>query len=153
MSDPPSFDDMPSGAACQICFEDFSEANYAKYTTANNDKTWHGSLFCSDCIKRLIETQFGVYCKEIQQTDCMKTLRSLLERGPPINVRDKYGFPEAGDEEVGLLCFSSDKAVHPAKLKDSVTGPERMALWESQKKIMESQLEAKEKADEQSLKS
>eukprot|EP00918_Siedleckia_nematoides_P039289 GHVU01085455.1.p2 GENE.GHVU01085455.1~~GHVU01085455.1.p2 ORF type:complete len:148 (+),score=11.68 GHVU01085455.1:344-787(+) len=111
MSDPPSFDDMPSGAACQICFEDFSEANYAKYTTANNDKTWHGSLFCSDCIKRLIETQFGVYCKEIQQTDCMKTLRSLLERGPPINVRDKYGFPEAGDEEVGLLCFSSDKAV------------------------------------------
>ncbi|XP_955051.1 uncharacterized protein TA04140 [Theileria annulata] len=93
---------LPEGLTCLVCFEDLSNQNMVAYK-ANKDSSWHLSTFCVDCIKYLLKIQFHKYLNTLSTTNCAKEQRTLLDRGPPINVSDRLGFPEAGNDEVYSL--------------------------------------------------
>ena len=80
--------------------------------------------------------QFQKYMDGVQNTDCEREQRALLSRGPPIRVRDKNGFPECGDEEVGRLWLWGEGRVHEGKLDGCVEGEERIKLWNTQRQFM-----------------
>lgn len=71
---------------------------------ANRKKDWRWSQFCSSCTKELIESQFDTFYKNLQ-SDCAKTIRSLLQKGPPRFVDDPHGFPLAPPGGARLLLF------------------------------------------------
>ena len=84
----------------------------------------------------LLDTQFSKYCHDVANSTCAREQRALLARGPPINVRDKYGFPECNDEEVLDLRLSHDKSHISPRLTGAVDGSERLKLWEELKRFI-----------------
>lgn len=64
--------------------------------------------------------QFKRYCDSVANTSCAREQRSLLARGPPVNLRDRLAFPESDDQEIHSLWYAKDKAIHSARLKDSL---------------------------------
>lgn len=123
---------------CMVCFEELSKANYAEYcmrpqaaesNVEGDSGPWFPAKFCVDCIEELQASQFKRYCDSVANTTCAREQRSLLERGPPVNLRDRLAFPESEDQEIGALWYAKDNAVHTAKLKDSLEGAARQALW------------------------
>jgi len=71
----------------------------------------------------------------LANSNCAKEQKALLTRGPPVNLFDKNGFPEAGDNEIFSLLIFSEDAPRSAKLEGSLLGEERLQLWEDQKKF------------------
>ncbi|KAK6589447.1 hypothetical protein RS030_203178 [Cryptosporidium xiaoi] len=104
---------------CLICFSDLDDSNIVNYKTTQNSK-WYKSNFCIECIETLKKTQFNRYCDSVINTKCLKEQRALLLRGPPINIRDKHGFPECGEEEVYMLCKQIDNTLIDPKLEGSL---------------------------------
>eukprot|EP00389_Voromonas_pontica_P008495 GDKH01012885.1.p1 GENE.GDKH01012885.1~~GDKH01012885.1.p1 ORF type:complete len:217 (+),score=26.56 GDKH01012885.1:1-651(+) len=138
----------PEGMECLVCFDDISDENYVEYRT-NAQSPWFAGKFCESCLGRLMDSQFEKYTSDLAKTTCAREQRALLARGPPINVWDPNAFPEAGQEEVFALWFSSDKAEHPAKLKGCLEGDERLKWWEDQKRfiIKDEKVEDEESVD------
>ncbi|EAN31101.2 hypothetical protein TpMuguga_03g00364 [Theileria parva strain Muguga] len=125
---------LPEGSTCLVCFDDLSNQNMVAYK-ANKDSSWYLSTFCINCIKYLLKIQFHKYLNTLSTTNCAKEQRTLLDRGPPINVSDRLGFPEAGNAEVySLFDFGTLTPLSP-KLDGSKTGKERMELWEELNKF------------------
>lgn len=126
---------VPENLCCLICYEDIGEDNYIEYKVSENSE-WYPCKFCKDCTEILLQGQFHNYMKSVQKSDCVKEQKSLIESGPPINVKDKNGFPQTDGKEVHSLWFFSDKQIHSAKLDGSVVGEERIKLWEELKKFL-----------------
>ena len=113
---------------CVSCFSDITDENKVKYRI-NKSKEWHDCKYCEYCVKFLLENSWNIYVNEIKNTDCKKTLASLIKIGPPINLRDKTGFPNPKNtnlvKEVDELYFCSTQKTHSAKLKGSYIGKQR----------------------------
>ncbi|KEG04563.1 conserved Plasmodium protein, unknown function [Plasmodium vinckei vinckei] len=126
---------VPDNLLCLICYDDINENNYIEYKTDENSQ-WHPSMFCMNCTGILIDTQYHKYVDNVQKSDCLKEQTSLLKMGPPINVKDKNGFPLSDGKEIHSLWYFCDKQVHSAKLDGSLVGEERMKMWEELKKFL-----------------
>lgn len=126
---------VPPNITCLICYDDINETNYIEYKT-NEHSEWHPSYFCLDCTNLLIKSQYHQYINSVQKTECKREQKALLNAGPPINVKDKNGFPESEGKELFSLWYFSDKKIHSAKLDGSLEGEERKKLWEELKKFL-----------------
>ncbi|KAF7458226.1 hypothetical protein HWI79_1227 [Cryptosporidium felis] len=133
---------------CLICFSDLNEANSVEYKTGPSSE-WYRSNFCLECIESLKKSQFHRYCDSITNTKCLKEQKALLLKGPPINVWDKHGFPECGENEVFQLCRSNDKTIISPKLDGSLVGDERLNYWNYLKQFISSEMLKSEKNDQE----
>jgi len=71
----------------------------------------------------------------------------LLEKGPPIYISDKHGFPLDDDEEYVInLWYASDGQERSAKLKGAKEEDERTELWDELNKFIIE--EGKEEGDD-----
>lgn len=95
---------------CLVCFDPIDEENAVEYTLGKHEP-WYLAFFCYDCIAVLQRSQFQKYCTDLAATTCAKEQRILLERGPPINLHDKNGFPESKGEELFMLRRQADRMV------------------------------------------
>lgn len=96
---------------CLVCYDDLTNENSLEYQSVNNPTDWFPAYFCADCTGELQNIQFFKYCNDLANTTCAKEQRILLERGPPVNLRDKNAFPESGDTEIVKLRRAADKEV------------------------------------------
>ncbi|CDU19793.1 hypothetical protein YYC_05663 [Plasmodium yoelii 17X] len=126
---------VPDNLLCLICYDDINENNYIEYKTDEYSE-WYPSMFCMNCTGILIDTQYHKYVDSVQKSDCLKEQTSLLKMGPPINVKDKNGFPLSDGKEIHSLWYFCDKQVHSAKLDGSLLGEDRMKMWEELKKFL-----------------
>ncbi|SOV19487.1 conserved Plasmodium protein, unknown function [Plasmodium sp. gorilla clade G2] len=126
---------VPQNLICLICYDDIDESNYIEYKTDEHSK-WYPSKFCLNCTGILIDSQYEKYINSVQKSECLKEQTSLLKLGPPINVKDKNGYPESDDKEIYSLWYFCDKKIHSAKLKGSLMGEERMKLWNELKNFL-----------------
>ncbi|KAH8581969.1 uncharacterized protein ELE39_003031 [Cryptosporidium sp. chipmunk genotype I] len=133
---------------CLICFADLDEINSVDYKTSS-DSSWFKSLFCIECIATLKKTQYQRYCDLVTNTKCLKEQKSLLKRGPPINIYDKHGFPECGENEVFMLCKSNSRDIICPKLEGSLVGEDRMKYWEYLKQFISKDLLEENSKDEE----
>eukprot|EP01070_Trichotokara_eunicae_P005313 Trichotokara_eunicae@DN4447_c0_g1_i1.p1 len=129
------FSDFTFPSSCLVCFEDIVPSNAAAYKVKS---TWHPATFCLECIEILRNSQFDKYCDDLARTDCERTRRQLIAMGPPVNVRDRFAFPEApeADGVDGLFDFNIG-GERNAKCKNAVVGVAHTELWEYQKSIVE----------------
>mmetsp|Transcript_9618 Transcript_9618/g.14776 ORF Transcript_9618/g.14776 Transcript_9618/m.14776 type:complete len:153 (-) Transcript_9618:188-646(-) len=138
------------GLECMCCYDDINKSNYAEYQ-AEDGGQWLPAKFCESCISHLIATQWDQYVAGLAKATCKAEMRRLLDRGPPINVRDKTALPCPDDGEVSNLWFASDGAEHSAKLNGSLVGDERQAWWDEklQFKFEEEDEDEDEQADQE----
>lgn len=118
------------GQTCSCCWDDITTENnnYVEYrAVASGD--WLPSGYCQGCIEVLLSSQWQNYIKSLETTTCKAEMRRLLERGPPINIRDPKALPCPNDGEVFELWYQSDNQVHSAKLTGSLEGKEREVFW------------------------
>ncbi|ANQ09996.1 Uncharacterized protein PCOAH_00046200 [Plasmodium coatneyi] len=126
---------VPENLTCLICYDDIDESNYIEYKTSQFSE-WHPSMFCQSCTGILIQTQYHKYINNVQKSECLREQKNLLEMGPPINVKDKNGFPFSDGKEIYSLWYFCDKKIHSAKLDGSLEGEERMKLWNELKNFL-----------------
>ncbi|EDO05879.1 uncharacterized protein BBOV_IV002820 [Babesia bovis T2Bo] len=120
---------ITDGSTCLVCFEELTRENGVAYKVNDGDDFWALSTFCIECIKHLLKTQYERYIVSIRTTTCAKEQRSLLDRGPPINISDRLGFPLADNKEVSELFDMGRNLSISAKLEGSLIGEEREKLW------------------------
>ena len=64
-----------------------------------------------------LATGWKFFVERLTKATCAAELRRIMDKGPPINVRDKAAFPcENDSEEVYEFWYMSDGEVHSAKL-------------------------------------
>lgn len=119
----------PVEGTCLCCWDDISASNYVEYRSAV-DGAWLPSGYCQACIEQLISTQWSTYTNSLEKTTCKAEMRRLLQRGPPINIRDPKALPCPEDAEVHSLWFAHDGFEHSAKLVGSLEGVERDKYWQ-----------------------
>ena len=112
---------------CKSCFDDITLENKVSYRIHNNTK-WLPSYYCEQCTRFLLSTSWKIFTDQVKEADCKRALQKILEVGPPINLRDKTGFPDPHDNskltEINELLFSNGEQIS-AKLKGSFTGKKR----------------------------
>lgn len=118
---------------CKCCFGDMDKDVYAFYQE-NKDEDWYSSNYCKDCITQMLGNGWNIYVEQIKKADCKAALLKLIERGPPINLRDKLAFP-CENPQCEVYAFYFDDKVQSAKLKDSFTGKKRKEWWDELKEI------------------
>ena len=92
------------------------QGNYVELQVAPS-MAWRPCLFEQEVVSQLLATQFGVYMKAVETTDCLAELRRLVEAGPPRWVSDPHGLPlPEGQTHVAALWFSSDSSIRSAEL-------------------------------------
>jgi hypothetical protein len=101
---------MEDDDKCLICFDVLDESNSVEFTLESNSN-WLKSRFCLSCVKDLQETQFQKYCDDLAGTTCAKEQKKLLERGPPVNIFDKHGFPQSNGCEICRIRRCSNMIV------------------------------------------
>ncbi|GAW82589.1 hypothetical protein, conserved [Plasmodium gonderi] len=126
---------VPQNLVCLICYDDIDESNYIEYKTSHTSE-WYPSMFCLNCTEILIQTQYHKYINNVQKSECLREQKNLLEMGPPINVKDKNGFPLSEGNEIHSLWYFCDKKIHTAKLDGSLVGEERVNLWNELKNFL-----------------
>ena len=112
---------LPVDISCACCWDDIDSSNYVEYKSSAESE-WLPSLFCANCIEHLRSTQWDQYVNGLAKTTCKAEQRRLLERGPPINIRDPKALPCPNDGEVFLFWFMSDNLEHGAKLTNALEG-------------------------------
>ena len=114
--------------SCQCCFDDITDENMVKYQI-NGKNDWLTSNYCETCVIFLQETSWKIFTDQVEKADCKKALQKILDVGPPINLRDKSGFPNPIDNnlltEIDKLFFCSENKEKSAKLIGSLTGKKR----------------------------
>ncbi|KAF8821078.1 hypothetical protein IE077_000354 [Cardiosporidium cionae] len=120
---------------CLVCFDSITEELYVEYKV-NEKSEWFPSKFCSNCIEEIQKTQYQKFIRNFTDSDCQREQRRLLLKGPPINLYDQHGFPEAGSQEIHSLWYYDSKQINSAKLKDSVEGEDRKLLWDKMKNFV-----------------
>jgi hypothetical protein len=97
-------------------------------------------MFVCACSSLLLRVHNHTYNYDFYrvEADCKATLRRLLEKGPPIWLEDKHGFPipENGDTHVITLWFMHSNEERSAKLKGALEGEAREKLWLELKELM-----------------
>ena len=113
---------------CQCCFEEIVNENMVKYQINQNNE-WLVCNYCDQCVIYLQNKSWKIYTDQVKQADCKKALIKLIDVGPPVNLRDRVGFPNPLDKhkltEIDNLMFCKNNEIKSAKLKDSLIGNER----------------------------
>ncbi|CAM9090094.1 unnamed protein product [Chrysoparadoxa australica] len=119
----------PEGMTCSCCWEDVDMDLYVEYT-AEEGGDWLPSQFCLTCVESLLNSQWKMYVEGLAKATCKAEQKRLLDRGPPINLRDKTALPCPDDGEVHELWYGKDGQSHSAKLLGSLQGDERQRWWD-----------------------
>jgi hypothetical protein len=120
---------------CSICFNEISKGVEYRKNTSNE---WFETSVCLDCVMHLKKTQYNDYINQIQTTDCKRTLKRLLDMGPPVWIYDVNIFKDVDYEKnENIIEFKYNDECRSARLDGSVEGDERIALWESLKNLRE----------------
>eukprot|EP01054_Gregarina_sp_Poly1_P010681 Gregarina_sp_Poly_1__10680@NODE_807_length_6221_cov_56_782580_g588_i0_p4_GENE_NODE_807_length_6221_cov_56_782580_g588_i0NODE_807_length_6221_cov_56_782580_g588_i0_p4_ORF_typecomplete_len130_score22_50Destabilase/PF05497_12/0_032zfRING_2/PF13639_6/0_35_NODE_807_length_6221_cov_56_782580_g588_i057966185 len=125
--------------SCKICWEDLDDDLKVQFTTdleVTANTNWKDCLFCHDCVQLLIQTQFDKFMHDAVNVDCERTMRRLMERGPPIWVHDDNGFPDTNNMEVPWLKRMQTQEIFSGKLKGAKEGEARDALWKELKSFV-----------------
>ncbi|CCF75198.1 conserved Plasmodium protein, unknown function [Babesia microti strain RI] len=138
---------QPIEEPCLVCFEDISSSNFVAYQLIQNGP-WYPAKFCIYCIKQLLDTMFDRYVYSLENSNCAKEQRALLDAGPPINIIEKHAFPEACSQEVYLLWDYSTNTAMSAKLKNSLTGQKRLDFWSEKRSIFLASLQSDDEAED-----
>lgn len=96
---------------CKLCFDDLDDVQ-VRYKL---DDKWFDLPYCKECILELKANQWSEYVKALKTTDCKKTLKLLIEYGPPHNYRDLI---VTENKEIDMLYY--DDAEQSAKLDNSL---------------------------------
>jgi hypothetical protein len=86
------------------CYEDIDENNFVLFKDTSSD-SWQSCIYCSDCIKHLLKTQWTSFIKMIEKLDCKATFKRILEDGFPSNFKDK----NVSENEIILLFYDSNE--------------------------------------------
>jgi len=121
----------PDGKSCLSCWEDLGAENYVEYQAAEGGE-WLPSGFCAMCVCYLQQTQWGVYTMALAKTTCKAEQRRLLDKGPPVNLKDKTALPCPEEGEVHALWFMNGNEYKSAKLEGSLVDEERQRYWDEQ---------------------
>lgn len=123
------------GMDCSFCFNEITDCVEYKKNTTNE---WFQSSICFECIMYLKRSQYGDYITQIQSTDCKRTLKRLLEMGPPLWVHDVNVFKNVDYENnENVIEFKCNDEIISARLEGSVDGEERKRLWDSLRNLRE----------------
>ena len=123
------------GDDCSLCYNEIE--NPVMYKKNTFDK-WYGTTVCLDCILYLKRTQYNDYLNNVQTTDCKRTLKRLLEIGPPMWVNDEHIFKNVDyNQDEHIIEFKCNHEITSARLDGSVDGDERTQLWENLKHMRE----------------
>jgi len=71
---------------CLICFNSVESTECVWYTI--DKESWDKFPYCIECINYLKLSLWNEYVKGLKMADCEKTLRNLINIGPPRHVRD-----------------------------------------------------------------
>ena len=112
---------------CKCCLSEINSNNYVLYKD-NIESEYKSSFFCSDCVSILVETGWNTYISNVNNADCAAALKRLIEKGPPINLRDDYGVP-CDNENNEVVIFYFGDGIKSAKLNGSLVGDERLIWW------------------------
>lgn len=102
---------------CISCLDSIQETNY--YRTSD-DSEWIITPYCTECISWMIENQWDDYVETIKKETCKKTLRRMLEKGPPLYVKEPITMP--CDNHDGIYQFKLDGEIVSGELKDHYVG-------------------------------
>lgn len=114
---------MKSSDTCKICWYDLDEKNFVYYRDSPNN-TYILSPVCIECTMQLQNKQWDTYINQINNEKCAKALKILIDKGPPINVRDNNLFP-CNNKSGEVYDFFYNNKTHSAKLKNSLIGKPR----------------------------
>ena len=114
---------------CGCCFDEIDNNNMVKYKINSHDSQWLISNYCENCVNYIISTSWKIFTDSVEKADCKKSLQKILDVGPPINIRDKVGFPDPNNKdnltEIDSLLFCRNKQIKSAKLDGSLEGVDR----------------------------
>lgn len=79
---------------CIICIEDIDPV--VKYKDKPGGE-WRNSPYCSDCMEHFVSNQWFTYVSTIETETCEKTLRRMIQKGPPTHIREPVGLPCEND--------------------------------------------------------
>ena len=119
---------------CLCCLEEITKSNFVKYKFDLEAEEWLESKYCKDCVILLLNTQWKTYLDGLKD-DCKKTVKNLIISGPPINIKDKDGFPGEDNKEVQILYY--DDSEQRAKLNGTLEGEDREKYWNELKSLLE----------------
>jgi len=138
---------------CLSCFNEINKGNrnYCEYQLKQGGK-WYQSNYCTTCTERLLATQYSKFLLEVQNAPTQGLLDKVLQRGPPINLKDNQGYPIPDDEnqnlELHLLWFENDNEERSAKLVGSLSGGERQRWWDEHKNLEKNNKKRKSQIEE-----
>lgn len=115
---------------CSYCFENITKDNFVLYQNKERGE-WYKFQYCSSCVVFIINNQWNKYVQDVEKTDCMRSLESLLEMGPPINFRDRN---IENNNEIHKFYYSGSE--QSAKLAGSLIGEERITWLNNKKKLL-----------------
>lgn len=123
---------------CAICFDDINENNYVLFTISSTENTnWQPCTTCSECVNILLESKWSNYMEAIEKADCYVGLKTLLQHGPPINLRCCELELDNKNKEIEYHEFYINGQIVSAKLKGSLIGNERDEWIKQQQIVLE----------------
>ena len=122
---------------CPICFESLSDVPLCWYQWEGSQE-WALSNYCWICTEAILDNEFDQYIDTIHSNRCKKTLREMIERGPPIWLEHE-GFPTPNGERLTKLKHSDGTEV-PAIYSKAVIGEKRATLWDQLRKDVETRM-------------
>ena len=100
--------------SCGSCLDDITDQNKVLFKQ-NESSDWQNFGYCSECVKELMKFKWNNYITSLKKTDCQKTLKLLIKKGPPHNFRD---VGVTNDEEI--FQFHYEGQIQTAKLENSL---------------------------------
>jgi hypothetical protein len=85
-----------SAKSCLICINNIEPNDYVWYTIeeiineSNYQQKWTRFPYCIDCVNYLKSSLWDKYVMDLKKSDCEKSLRHIIESGPPGRVRDAF---------------------------------------------------------------
>jgi hypothetical protein len=102
---------------CISCFENIT----GEILYREKGGEWKKSSYCFECLNYFIEKQWKNYEESVKNETCKKSLKNLLNLGPPFYIREHIGLPcENGD----VYEISINGEIKSAKLKNIFEGKE-----------------------------
>jgi hypothetical protein len=99
---------------CKSCLEELTSDKKVFYRSCISDKFIEFD-YCIGCLNEMMCVQWDNYIDGLKTADCMRSLRILIEMGPPINFRDNM--INDGKE---IYEFYFDGKIQSARLKNNM---------------------------------
>ena len=120
---------------CISCCDDIEVSLFYKDT---EDSEWKPCPYCEGCINWFKQNQWNTYVNTIKTETCKKTLKRMIELGPPTRIREPTGLP-SDDPSGQIWKLKIGDEIIPANLEGSYEG-ERMEEYKKELKLYLEQL-------------